>query len=305
MTPTACPFDVTFVGRANIDLTTHVPHRASPGRTTFGSPLTTRPGGKSLNQAITTAQRGGRACLIANIGSDSWGHQIHTALTQAGVDTRYLTHIPNTATSAAVIEVTPDGESYITLALSPATELTTHDIRQATTILDTRAIVVQLDLPAEPVTTLLHQRPAPIVIGNLVPHANLHPNLLRHLDLLVVNHHEATTILRTNTTNPLHAATALQQLGPRAVVVTAGPDGAAYIYPRGSGTIPAPAVPVIDTTGAGDAFLGALALDLTRQTPLPDAITTATHIAAQTIQHSGANTTLPMTSHNPPTPPQT
>ncbi len=109
----------------------------------------------------------------------------------------------------------------------------------------------------------------------------------------MVNHHEATTILRTNTTYPLHAATALQQLGPRAVVVTAGPDGAAYIYPRESGIIPAPTVSVIDTTGAGDAFLGALALDLTRQTPLPDAITTATHIAAQTIQHSGANTTLP------------
>lgn len=281
--------DVAFIGRANIDLTIDVPHRARPGRTTFGTSLTTSPGGKSLNQAIAAARRGGRACLIANVGADTWGHHIAAALTDAGVDTRHVTLIPDVSTGAAVIEVTPDGESYVTLALSPATELTADNIRHATATLDARAIVVQLDLPPEPVTAVLRRRPAPIVIGNLVPHPDLDPALLQHLDVLVVNHPEAAAILHTTTDDPLAAAIALQRLGPRTVVVTAGPHGAAYTHPHGTGTVPAPTVAVIDTTGAGDAFLGSLALDLARHTPLPEAITTAVQVGSQAVVHTGAH----------------
>ncbi|MEV4496178.1 ribokinase [Micromonospora arborensis] len=282
--------DVAFVGRANIDLTIHVPHRARPGRTAIGSPLTASAGGKSLNQAIAAARHGGRATLIANVGADTWGHQITTALTGAGVDTRHVQLVPDATTAAAIIEVTPDGESYITLALSPATELTTDDIHRATAGLGTEAVIVQLDLPPEPVTTLLNHRRAPIIIGNLVPHPDLNPTMLTEVDVLVVNQHEAAAILRTTAGNPLDAAVALQRLGPRTVVVTAGPSGAAYTHPHGSGTVPAPAVPVVDTTGAGDAFLGCLALDLARHTPVSDAITTAVHAGSHTVGHSGAHT---------------
>ncbi|GIJ30770.1 ribokinase [Micromonospora qiuiae] len=280
--------DVAFVGRANIDLTIRVPHRSRPGRTAVGSSLSSSAGGKSLNQAIAAARRGGRAALIANVGVDAWGQQIAAALIGAGVDTRHVRAIPGTTTGAAIIEVTPDGESYITLALSPATELTANDIHQATTGLATRAVVAQLDLPPEPVAALLGQRRAPVVIGNLIPHPDLDPAVLRHLDVLVVNQHEAAAILHTSIDSPLDAATALQRLGPRTVVVTAGPHGAAYTHPHGSGTVPAPAVQVIDTTGAGDAFLGSLALGLARHTPLPDAITAAVHAGSDTVQHAGA-----------------
>ncbi|WP_434739354.1 ribokinase [Micromonospora sp. SH-82] len=283
-------FDVAFVGRANIDLTVHVPHRARPGRTAVGSSLTARPGGKSLNQAITAARAGGRTCLVTNVGGDTWGHQIADALVHEKVDTRHLTVIPDATTGAAVIEVTPDGESYITLALSPPTELTAHHILHATADLHATVTVVQLDLPTEPVTVLLQHRPGPILIGNLIPHPDHTPDLLRHLDVLVVNHHEATAILHTTTHDALDAATALHRLGPRTVVVTAGPHGAAYTNEHTHGTIPAPTVPVVDTTGAGDAFLGRLALALARHTPLPEAVTTAVHAGAETVQQSGATT---------------
>ncbi|TDC38787.1 ribokinase [Micromonospora sp. 15K316] len=282
-------FDVTFVGRANIDLTVRVPHRAGPGRTAAGSALTTSPGGKSLNQAVATARLGGRARLVANVGADAWGHRIRAALTAVGVDTRHLTLIPDVTTGAAIIEVTPDGESYITLAPSPATELTTHDVQRVTTV-DTRAVVVQLDLPPEPVAALLRHRPAPTVIGNLVLHADLDRTVLRHLDVLVVNQHEADAILGAATGDPLRAAEVLQRLGPPTVVVTAGPRGAAYTHPHGSGTVPAPTVPVVDTTGAGDAFLGSLALDLARGTPLPEAVRGAVQVGSRAVAHSGANT---------------
>ncbi|MEU6205917.1 ribokinase [Micromonospora musae] len=282
-------FDVTFVGRATIDLTVRVPHRALPGRAALGSPLSARPGGKSVNQAITVAQRGGRVRLVANVGADPWGRQIRAALTDVGVDTRHLKLIPDVTTGAAVIEVTPDGESYITLALSPATELTTPDVSRVSA-LDSRAVVVQLDLPPEPVTALLRRRPAPTVIGNLVPHADLDPNLLRHLDVLVVNQHEAAAILRSAGDEPREAAKALQHLGPPTVVVTAGPHGAAYAHPHGSGAVPAPTMPVVDTTGAGDAFLGSLALDLSRDVPLPEAVRTAVQVGSRAVGERGANT---------------
>ncbi|MFI2651694.1 ribokinase [Micromonospora fulviviridis] len=280
--------DVAFVGRANIDLTAQVPHRATPGRTTFAASLTATPGGKSLNQAIAAARCGGRCCLIANVGDDSWGHQIVAALADAGVDTRHVAVVPEATTGAAIIEVTPDGESYITLALSPATELTADDVRHALDGLDSQALVVQLDLPPEPVTALLRRRPTPIIIGNLVPHTALDKALLRHLDVLVVNQHEAAAILHTSNDDPLIAAAALRQIGPRVVVVTAGERGAAFADSRGSRRVPAPTVPVVDTTGAGDAFLGSLALDLARQVPMLDAITTAVHVGSATVQHAGA-----------------
>ncbi|NHW87530.1 hypothetical protein HA066_24255, partial [Escherichia coli] len=91
-----------------------------------------------------------------------------------------------------------------------------------------------------------------ILVGNLVPNPGLDPRLLAELDVLVVNQHEAAAILRTTAGNPLESAAALQRLGPPTVVVTAGPNGAAFTHPHGSGTVPAPAVPVVDTTVAGD-----------------------------------------------------
>lgn len=281
-------FDVAFLGRANIDLTVRVPYRASPGRTAIGSSLIATPGGKSLNQAVAAARLGARCCLIANTGADAWGQQLTTALTEAGVETRYFKQVEGAHTGAAIIEVTPDGESYVTLALSPATELTIDDVRDAVDAITTTTLVVQLDLPPEPVTALLTQRRFPLIVGNLIPHAGLDRAMLQQLDILVVNQHEAAAILHTPVTDPLDAVTRLRRLGPDTVVVTAGAQGAAYDHPDGSGTIPAPTVPVIDTTGAGDAFLGALTLALTRRTPLPEAVATAVHTGSLAVQHASA-----------------
>ncbi|MFD6756191.1 MULTISPECIES: PfkB family carbohydrate kinase [Micromonospora] len=97
-------------------------------------------------------------------------------------------------------------------------------------------------------------------------------------------------MLQTTTDDPVNAATALQRLSPRTVIVTAGQHGAAYSHPDGAATVPAPTVHAIDTTGAGDTFLGSLALDLARNIALPDAITTAVQTSSHTVQHVGAHT---------------
>jgi ribokinase len=241
--PAGAAFDVVFVGRANVDLTVRVPRRASAGRAAFGTPLAVTPGGKSLNQAIAAAAHGGRCCLIAQAGADAWGEQLSSALAGSGVDISHFRLIDGVVTGAAIVEVTPDGESYVTLAISPATELNAADIRRAFAALTAKVSVVQLDLPGAPVAELLSRRRSPIIVGNLIPHPDLDPAQLGRLDVLVVNQAEANAILRTVVDDPLEAATKLRSVGPRTVVVTAGPAGAAYSGRAGSGIVPAPSVP--------------------------------------------------------------
>jgi ribokinase len=282
--------DVVVIGRANIDLTVRVPHRPAPGQAVFGSELMTTAGGKGLNQAVTVARLGGRACLVANAGDDQWGQQIRTTLTEAGVDITHFRLVPGAPTGAAIIEVTPDGENSLVVAVSPETELRSEQVQDALTRTSARVIVIQLDLPPQLASRALSaSQQESIRVGNLAPHPAFDLDLMNRFDALVVNQHEAARLLDTTDADPLAAARQLRRLGPAIAVVTAGPDGAAYAHPDGSDMIPAPRVPVLDTTGAGDAFLGCLALHLARNLPLPDAVTRAVQVGAQAVQHAGAH----------------
>ncbi|SRR6266568_3048927 len=280
--------DVIFVGRANIDLTVRIPFRPAAGRTAFASELMVTAGGKSLNQAIAVSRFGGRAALVANAGADHWGDQLMRDLTEAGVDTTCFRLLPGARTGAAIIEVTPDGENFLVLALSPAAELTLSDVGQALTRINAPVVVVQLDLPPEPLSRVLAEGRPSTVIGNLVPHPAFDRRLLSRCDVLVVNQQEAEVMLAVAEVDPLDAARQLRHLGPSAVVVTAGARGAAYGSIHGSDTVAAAAVPVVDTTGAGDAFLGSLALDLSRGVPLGNAVARAVRAGTEAVQHEGA-----------------
>lgn len=280
--------DVVVVGRANIDLGVRVPAMPVPGRTVFGSPLSQSPGGKACNQALAVAHQGGHAALVANLGADPWGHQIAGVLRDAGVDVTAVRLLPEARTGAALVAVTPDGENHIILALSPATELTTADIHHATGVLRAPVTVVQLDLPSAPIQALLSQPRNGIIVGNLVPHPGLGIGVLAGLDVFVVNEHEAAAILHQQPTSALHTARQLQELGPATVVVTAGPAGAAVASRDTTATIPAAPVPAVDTTGAGDTFLGVLALDLARGQDILPAVTAAVRAAIATVRYHGA-----------------
>ncbi|GAA0479792.1 ribokinase [Actinoplanes capillaceus] len=294
-TPTspAAPSDVTIIGRANIDLTVQVPYHPSLGahQTVFGSELVATAGGKSLNQAIAVARLGGRVGLVANAGEDHWGHQLKTTLAEAGVEIDHFQLLPGAPTGSAIIEVTPDGENVIVLAVSPKTELTVEHVRVALTRTASPVVVVQLDLPPEPVVTALTDARQPVIrVGNLVPHPSLDPDWLRYLDILVVNQVEAATILGiTGVVDPLTAANQLRSLGPPTVVVTAGAAGASYSHAEHAGIVAAPTVPVVDTTGAGDALLAGLVLALIAGSALPDAVAQAVRAGTAAVQHEGAH----------------
>ncbi len=282
--------EVVVVGRANVDLAVWVPFRPGPGRTAFGSELVTAPGGKGLNQAVAVARLGGRACPIGNAGDDPLGQLLTGTLADAGVEVAYFRLLPGIPTGAAIIEITPDRENFLTLALSPRTELTGDQVANALVQMDAPVVTVQLDMPAEPVTAALRAsaRPGTLRIGHLVPHSSLDREVLRRLDLFVVNQHEAAQVLGVPDVDPVAAAHRLRELGPAAVVVTAGARGAAYSHQVGSDMVSAAAVPVVDTTGAGDAFLGCLALNLARGVAIPAAVVEAVAVGSEAVQHPGA-----------------
>ncbi|MEN3610155.1 PfkB family carbohydrate kinase [Plantactinospora sp. ZYX-F-223] len=279
--------DVLVVGRANVDLTVRIPHRPTPGRTAFGSPVLTTAGGKGLNQAVAAARAGARVALLANAGADDWGRLLIRTLRQAPVELSCFQLLPSARTGVAIVEVTPDGESYVVLALSPETELTGQHVRTGFQRVSPSVVVTQLDLRPEAVDAVLREQRARLLIGNLVPHPDIGPAVFAGLDVFVANEHEAAAILGRRDDDPVVLARELRALGPRASVVTAGARGAAYASDDGTGLIDARRVSVVDTSGAGDAFLGALAARLAEGHPLPAAVTDAVTAGAMAVQVDG------------------
>jgi ribokinase len=288
----ATSVDVAVVGAANVDLVVHVPRLPAAGQTVFAGPLRTLPGGKGLNQAVAVARFGGTAALVARIGDDAWGQLLHNALVAAGVDVAATARPAGSATAAAIVHVPPDGDSAVVLARTPGCLPTVSDIDAAATVLAKAAVtVIQLELPTEVVdrSTALAQGQ---IIGTLAPPVPLPATTLRRLDVLVVNAAEAATMLATTvpeiTASPVDAARALTRMGPSAAVVTLGPLGAAYACGQTGDQVPAPAVTVADTTGAGDAALGAFALARAHARPLAQAVAAAVEAGSAAVQRPGA-----------------
>ncbi|MGL5811436.1 MAG: PfkB family carbohydrate kinase [Nocardioides sp.] len=279
--------DVLVVGRANVDLTVRVPRPPAAGRSVVSSGLVVSPGGKSLNQAIAVSALGGSSSLVANVGADEWGRFLRSALEKGRVDVTGVRLLSGVGTGAALVHLTPDGESYVVLALSPATELTADEVHRALAGVDFSVLVTQLDLPPEAVAAVLSDRRPQPTVGNLIPHHAVTDDQLARLDLIVMNQHEAAEFLGVGPVDALDAARRLRERGPTASVVTAGADGAAYSAPGMSGTVPADQVPVVDTTGAGDAFLAALALGIARLDPLPVAVAEAVRVGTAAVQIPG------------------
>ncbi|MFI6163138.1 PfkB family carbohydrate kinase [Micromonospora haikouensis] len=276
------------MGRANIDITVRIPGPPVPGRTTFASvPATTTAGGKSLNQALAVSRAGAHASLVGNAGDDHWGAVLYQTLTGAAVDVSCFHLVPSVSTGVAVIEVDPDGENRIILARVPKTELTGEQVRSRLAGLRASVVVTQLDLRPDAVDAVLRHHRARTLIGNLVPHPTLGPAVLATLDLFVANEAEAAAVLGRHHDDPMVAARELCELGVRAAVVTAGPCGAAYSDAHDTALVPAPQVDAINTSGAGDTFLGTVAARLAHQFPLSHAVADGVAAATTFVRDGG------------------
>ncbi|HEY6793084.1 MAG TPA: ribokinase, partial [Kineosporiaceae bacterium] len=262
-TPSSHSASVVVVGSANADLVVRVERRPGPGETVLGGDLRILPGGKGANQAVAAARLGARTSFVGRVGEDTHGDLLLESLRTSGVDVSAV-HRDPAPTGVAVITVTPDGDNSIVVAPGANARVSASDaggevVEQAAVLLLQREIDPAASLAAA-------QRCRGLVILNLAPSGPAPQPLLDRIDVLVVNEHEAVDLLAARGAPPLPAgegpravARRLQALGPRAVVVTLGPAGAVGVDAGRSYHVPAPQVEVVDTTGAGDAFTGALA----------------------------------------------
>lgn len=284
--------DVVVVGSVNADLVVQVDRRPAAGETVLGSDLATYPGGKGANQAVAAARLGARVGFLGRVGSDAHGEFLRAALDGDGVDTGPLITTEG-ASGVALITVDPDGDNSIIVSAGANGGLTREDVAAAGSLLAGAGVVslqLEIPLPAVIEAARLAEAAGARVVLNLSPATEVPADLLALCDPLVVNQHEARSLLKRDTDDQV---TALLELGARSVVVTLGADGAEVGEGGQITSIPSPRVEAVDTTGAGDAFTGALAWRLAAGDGLADAARVAVKVGAAAVRRPGAQSSFP------------
>jgi ribokinase len=298
---------ILVVGSLNMDQVVHVPRPPVLGETLLGAgSLKLIPGGKGANQAVAMARLGAPVAMAGRVGTDPFGEQLLKALLADKIDTGLVIIDQQEASGVAFIFLSPDGDNAIIVA-SGANMRVGQDQVQLTNIFEAiaqaRALVLQLEIPLETVKTLIatgHNAGIPVVL-NLAPAQPLAWEALRQLQVLIVNKIEAGFLASTQIDNLEDArivATALHKQGIPIVVITLGAQGALLARDDGSGNTqttyrPAPSVRAVDTTAAGDCFVGAFTVALTEGQNPEDALQFAVHASALKVTKFGAQSGLP------------
>lgn len=286
---------IVVVGSANADVVVTAGRRPGAGETVLGGDTRVGPGGKGANTAVAAGRLDADVCILGAVGTDANGDLLASSLTQAGVETALLRRVDR-PTGAAYITVTPDGENSILVSpgANEAVDLATVDAA-AEVIAATDVLIASLEVPLASVcrAVTLAERAGVRCVLNASPVTELPAETLAALDPLVVNEHEAAWLLGEPDARRRRLATGLLGLGPRSVVVTLGARGATVADARGCVDVPAVAVTPVDTTGAGDAFAGALVARLAAGASLPEAAGYAVRVAAVSVTRHGAQASYP------------
>ncbi|WP_327376958.1 ribokinase [Streptomyces sp. NBC_01216] len=283
---------IVVLGSTNMDLVAFVARAPARGETVTGRAFRTVPGGKGANQAVAAARAGAEVAMIGAVGADDFGPRLRAALDASGVDTDLLRTAEGPSGTAHIVVDDEGGNSIVVVPGANGT-VTSLDHGDDALIATADALLLQLELPLSAVTegAVTARRLGVRTILTPAPAQPLPPELLAATDLLVPNEHEAAAL--TGIADPHGAAEALLRTVPE-VVVTLGRAGCLYAV-RGAAplTVPAPGVTAVDTTAAGDTFVGALAVALAEGRPVERALAWASSAAALSVQRPGASTSMP------------
>lgn len=288
---------VVVFGSANVDSFYRVAVLPRPGETVLGTGLLTAVGGKGANQAIAAARAGVESRFLGAVGRDADGARIVESLSSAGVVTDDLLRLEHAPTGRAVILVDDAGQNVIVVTVAANGALTPAHIAASAAVLTTAdVLVVQGEVPTSATAAAIETaaEAGVRVVVNLAPYVDL-GGAERHADPIVVNEVEASQLLGQPVTGP-ESADVVAGLARRAVsaVVTLGALGALVVEGGGVRHVPAP-VPerVVDTTGAGDAFVGVLAASLATGSSLGTAVAEAVRAATASVEVLGAGESYP------------
>lgn len=286
---------IAVLGSTNMDLVAYVARAPARGETVTGREFRTIPGGKGANQAVAAARAGAEVVMIGAVGDDVYGAALRANLEHSGVFTDLL-HTAEGPSGTAHIVVDDEGGNAIVVIPGANSTMTTLGAGETAAIGAADLLLLQLELPLSAVVEGARSARAQGVRTILTPSpVQLLPDeLLDCVDLLIPNEHEAAAL--TGRSDPQAAAAVLLRHVPE-VVITLGAKGCLYAARDGAPVpYPAPTVTAVDTTGAGDTFVGTLAVALGEGRPVPEALAWASSAAALCVQRPGASLSMPYRS---------
>lgn len=304
MTSPAAPHrPVVVLGSVNTDLVVRAADFPRPGETIHGTDFVVVGGGKGANQATAAARLGAPVEFIGAVGADDFGARRLEELAAAGVDTRAVRRLADAPTGVALITVAASGENTIVVAAGANWRVAPSDIPGRQLAMAAGGILVaQLELPLPTVAAGLRQaRDKDLTtLLNTAPYTPEARDLLPDVDLLVANEIEASDLAGwdgpVSAANAAAVAARLRERGPHTVVITLGAAGVLVATADEILRVPAPRVPAVDTTGAGDCFVGALAASLVQGMTLAASARRAVAAASYSVTVLGATPGMPTTA---------
>jgi ribokinase len=291
--------DIVVVGSLNVDLVVQAQRAPGPGETISGQDFQIIPGGKGANQAAAVARLGGDVAMVGRAGSDAFGPQLLENLTRQGVDTSRVTSDPEAPTGTALIIVESSGENRIVVVAGANGRVALTDVEASEEVIGrAKALVLQFEVPLATVecamdVAIRHSVP---VILNPAPAYEVPSSFLRKAKYLILNESETKVLSGlevTDISSCREAADRLREYGVDVVVLTLGEQGAWLATGEGAWHLPTRPVDAVDTTAAGDAFVGGFAVSLARNLSLPDAVRYANGAGTLAVTKLGAQTSLP------------
>lgn len=293
--------EVTFIGSINLDHTIRVPRMARPGETLHTHEIFTAGGGKGANQAVAAARLGAKTHFVGAVGKDDAGAAMLELLNEEHIDTTGVAKLDKVATGQAFVIVDDNGENRIlvhggsNMAFTPE-----HVVAQSDKIAASDLVIAQFESDMK--ATLAgfkeaHQNKITTILNPAPATKDVLPELLAVTDMIVPNETEAqilTGVVVDDEASCQQAAAKLHAMGVAAVLITLGHRGTFYSFNGQSGIVPAFKVKAVDTTAAGDTFIGALSSVLKPDfSNLTDAIRYANQASSLTVQRFGAQPSIP------------
>jgi len=290
---------IVVVGSTNMDMVVKTTHIPVPGETVLGGTFLMNPGGKGANQAVAAARLGGDVAFIAKIGNDIFGRQSAQLFDEEEINGEGILSDTDYPSGIALITVDEAGENSIVVAPGANAQLRPDDVvNRLKTYPKKTILLLQLEIPLDTVVSTVrcaHERGI-FVMVNPAPVNPRITDFFSFIDLLTPNMKEAemlSGIAIHDVETAKTAALMLQEKGLRQVIVTLGKLGAVIVDEEGVEHVSTPVVKTIDTTAAGDVFNGALAVYLSENRPLREAVRFACRAAAIAVTRLGAQSSIP------------
>lgn len=289
---------ILVIGSINIDMVVNTPRHPIPGETILGKDFNMFPGGKGANQAIAAARLGGNVLMVGRIGLDEFGQQLLKNLKDNQVDTSSVLKVDR-STGTAFITVDQNGQNSIIVVPGANASLSIDDIENLKQLIqEAKILVLQLEIPLDVVIRAIDiaYEAGTTILLNPAPATQIPIETLQKVSFLVPNESELAILSGkeiNNISDCLNAADHFLKTGCKQIILTCGEHGAYYLSQNTQIFAPPFKTTVVDTTAAGDAFIGSLAVALANEVELSIVLLQASAAGALAVTKAGAQTSLP------------